>query len=58
MLSRSHRFPALLISEIRSEVTDADGKPVVTSVVTMFGESAHQAADTSATTIASMRAGT
>ena len=57
MLRRSDSFPALLISEIRSEVTDADGKPVVTSVVTMLGESAHQAADTSAATIASMRAG-
>jgi len=31
-----------VICEIRSEVTDAEGKPVVTSVVTMLGESAYQ----------------
>ena len=31
-----------VIAEIRSEVTDAEGKPVVTSVVTMLGEAAHQ----------------
>jgi acyl dehydratase len=31
-----------VITEIRSEVTDADGNPVVTSVVTMLGEAAHQ----------------
>jgi acyl dehydratase len=31
-----------VISEIRSEVTDADGNPVITGVVTMIGESAHQ----------------
>jgi acyl dehydratase len=31
-----------VIAEIRSEVTDADGKPVVTSTVTMLGEAAHQ----------------
>ncbi|MBW0019695.1 MAG: MaoC family dehydratase N-terminal domain-containing protein [Mycobacterium sp.] len=31
-----------VIAEIRSEVTDAAGKPVVTSVVTMLGEAAHQ----------------
>jgi acyl dehydratase len=28
-----------VISELRSEVTDADGKPVMTTVVTMIGES-------------------
>jgi acyl-CoA thioesterase FadM len=31
-----------VIAEIRSEVTDADGNPVVTSTVTMLGEAAHQ----------------
>jgi acyl dehydratase len=41
-----------VISEIRSEVTDADGNPVVTSVVTMIGESAHQEADASVTAAA------
>ncbi|MEE6135417.1 MaoC family dehydratase N-terminal domain-containing protein [Mycobacterium sp. 050128] len=30
-----------VIAEIRSEVTDADGKPIVTSVVTMLGEASH-----------------
>jgi len=29
-----------VISELRSEVTDAEGKPVLTTVVTMIGESA------------------
>ncbi|MGB8387307.1 FAS1-like dehydratase domain-containing protein [Mycobacterium sp.] len=33
-----------VIAEIRSEVTDAEGKPIVTSVVTMLGEAAHQEA--------------
>jgi meromycolic acid (3R)-3-hydroxyacyl-[acyl-carrier protein] dehydratase HadD len=48
-----------VISEIRSEVTDADGKPVVTSVVTMLGEAAHQDAGTEETVaaIAAMSAG-
>jgi acyl dehydratase len=48
-----------VISEIRSEVTDAEGKPVVTSVVTMLGEAAHQEADaaTTAAAIASISAG-
>lgn len=31
-----------VVSEVRSEVTDADGKPVVTSVVTMLGEALNQ----------------
>jgi acyl dehydratase len=31
-----------VLAEIRSEVTDADGNPVVTSVVTMLGEAQHQ----------------
>jgi acyl dehydratase len=48
-----------VIAEIRSEVTDADGKPVMTSVVTMLGESVNQDADPSATVaaIASIRNG-
>jgi acyl dehydratase len=29
-----------VVSEIRGEVTDADGKPVITSVVTVLGEAA------------------
>jgi acyl dehydratase len=41
-----------VISEIRSEVTDADGNPVVTSVVTMLGEARHQEADAGATVAA------
>lgn len=45
-----------VISEVRSEVTDAAGKPVVTSVVTMLGESIHQDADTEAATIAAIAA--
>jgi acyl dehydratase len=48
-----------VLAEIRSEVTDAAGKPVVTSVVTMLGESAHAEADaaTTAAAIASISAG-
>jgi acyl dehydratase len=34
-----------VISELRSEVTDADGKPVMTTVVTMIGESGGAAED-------------
>jgi acyl dehydratase len=45
-----------VISEVRSEVTDADGRPVVTSVVTMLGESIHQTAETEAATIAAIAA--
>jgi meromycolic acid (3R)-3-hydroxyacyl-[acyl-carrier protein] dehydratase HadD len=41
-----------VLAEIRSEVTDAEGKPVVTSVVTMLGESAHQEAGTEETVAA------
>ena len=32
-----------VITEIRGEVTDADGKPVMTSVVTVLGEAATDA---------------
>src|SRR5246127_3706404 len=48
-----------VIAEIRSEVTDADGKPVVTSTVTMLGEAAHQDAGAAETVaaIASISAG-
>jgi acyl dehydratase len=48
-----------VIAEIRSEVTDVDGNPVVTSVVTMLGEAAYQEADTEETVaaIASISAG-
>ncbi|BBX75028.1 MaoC family dehydratase N-terminal domain-containing protein [Mycobacterium shinjukuense] len=41
-----------VIAEIRSEVTDVEGKPVVTSVVTMLGEAAHQDADAGETVAA------
>ncbi|CAM4141350.1 (3R)-hydroxyacyl-ACP dehydratase subunit HadA [Mycobacterium basiliense] len=41
-----------VIAEIRSEVTDADGEPVVTSTVTMLGEAAHHEAETDATVAA------
>ena len=30
-----------IITEIRGEVTDDDGKPVLTSIVTMLGEAEH-----------------
>jgi hypothetical protein len=29
-----------VITEMRSEVTDADGQPVITTIVTMIGEAA------------------
>jgi acyl dehydratase len=38
-----------VISEIRGEVTDENGKPVATSIVTMIGEAANQDTDTDAT---------
>ncbi len=45
-----------VISEVRGEVTDADGKPVITSIVTMLGEAAHpDEADDVAATIAARR---
>ncbi|HZA10836.1 FAS1-like dehydratase domain-containing protein [Mycobacterium sp.] len=34
-----------VISEIRGEVSDANGNPVLTSIVTMIGEAVHQDAD-------------
>jgi acyl dehydratase len=48
-----------VIAEIRSEVTDVDGKPIITSVVTMLGESSNPDANAEATiaAIASIRAG-
>jgi acyl dehydratase len=45
-----------VISDIRGEVTDAEGKPVITSIVTMIGEAAHDTeADEVVSTIASAR---
>jgi acyl dehydratase len=46
-----------VIAEIRSEVTDADDNPVITSVVTMLGESSSPDANAEATiaAIASIR---
>jgi len=41
-----------VIAEIRSEVTDAEGKPVVTSVVTMLGEAAHHEGEAAQTVAA------
>ncbi len=48
-----------VIVEIRSEVTDAAGKPVVTSVVTMLGEAAYQdaGAEETVAAVASISAG-
>jgi len=48
-----------VIAEIRSEVTDANGNPVVTSTVTMLGEAAHQdaGAEETVAAIASISAG-
>jgi acyl dehydratase len=48
-----------VLAEIRSEVTDADGKPLITSVLTMLGEAAKQEAGAEATVaaIASISAG-
>jgi acyl dehydratase len=48
-----------VIAEIRSEVTDGDGKPVITSIVTMLGESTSPDANAEATiaAIASIRGG-
>ncbi|OBH28768.1 hypothetical protein A5692_22180 [Mycobacterium sp. E342] len=47
-----------VLAEIRSEVTDVDGNPLITSVVTMLGEASSEA-DTEATVaaIASISAG-
>lgn len=46
-----------VIAEVRSEVTDGDGNPIITSVVTMLGESSHPDANAEATiaAIASIR---
>ena len=48
-----------VIAEIRSEVTDADANPVITSIVTMLGESSSPDANAEATiaAIASIRGG-
>jgi len=46
-----------VIAEIRSEVTDEDGHPIITSIVTMLGESSNPDANAEATiaAIASIR---
>jgi acyl dehydratase len=46
-----------VIAEIRSEVTDGDGNPIITSIVTMLGESSSPDSDAEATiaAIASIR---
>jgi acyl dehydratase len=44
-----------VIAEIRSEVTDTEGNPVVTSIVTMLGEASHQEA-AAAETVAAIAA--
>ncbi|QLL08192.1 FAS1-like dehydratase domain-containing protein [Mycobacterium vicinigordonae] len=41
-----------VLAEIRSEVTDAEGNPVVTSIVTMLGEAARHDAEAEATVAA------
>jgi acyl dehydratase len=48
-----------VIAEIRSEVTDGEGNPIMTSIVTMLGESSSPDADAQATiaAIASIRGG-
>ncbi len=48
-----------VLAEIRSEVTDADGEPVVTSIVTMLGEAAQQdaGAEETVAAVASISAG-
>src|ERR1700689_3537033 len=48
-----------VIAEIRSEVTDGNGNPIMTSIVTMLGESTHPDANAEATiaAIASIRGG-
>jgi acyl dehydratase len=45
-----------VIAEIRGECSDAEGKPVITSIVTVIGEAAHEdEADQVVSTIASAR---
>lgn len=44
-----------VITEIRGEVTDDDGKPVLTSVVTMFGEASRDESDEVSAQIAAAR---
>jgi meromycolic acid (3R)-3-hydroxyacyl-[acyl-carrier protein] dehydratase HadD len=47
-----------VLAEIRSEVTDAEGQPIVTSVVTMLGESTNEAdVQATAAAVASISAG-
>lgn len=45
-----------VITEVRGEATDADGNPVITSIVTILGEAAHSGeADELSATIAARR---
>jgi acyl dehydratase len=44
-----------VVSEIRGEVTDADGKPVITSVVTVLGEASDTEANEVSAQIAAAR---
>ena len=48
-----------VLAEIRSEITDAEGKPVITGIVTMLGEAANQdaSAEETVAAIASISAG-
>ncbi|WP_068181571.1 MaoC family dehydratase N-terminal domain-containing protein [Mycobacterium sp. UM_CSW] len=48
-----------VVVEIRSEVTDANGDPVVTSIVTMLGEASHEdaRAEETVAAVASISAG-
>jgi hypothetical protein len=41
-----------VISEVRSEVTDAEGKPVMTTIVTMIGEASGAETDAQVAAIA------
>jgi acyl dehydratase len=51
-LTESH---GTVIAEIRSEITDADGKPVVTSVVTTIGEAAERDIEVTIANVAARR---
>jgi hypothetical protein len=44
-----------VITEVRAEVTDDEGKPVLTSIVTMFGEATRDESDEVSAKIAAGR---
>jgi hypothetical protein len=44
-----------VLTEVRGEVTDADGKPVITSIVTILGEAEQGEADEVTAQIAAAR---